>query len=62
VLPEVEKLAAKRILCVYGQEETGSLCPQLSGHRVRVDSFKGAHHFGGSYEAIAHTILVELGK
>jgi type IV secretory pathway VirJ component len=62
VLPEVEKLAAKRILCVYGQEETGSLCPQLSCHRVRVVAFKGAHHFGGSYEAIANTILDELVK
>jgi type IV secretory pathway VirJ component len=60
VLPEVEKLAVKRILCVYGESETESLCPQLSGDRLRVVAFKGAHHFGGSYEAIADTILREL--
>lgn len=62
VLPGIEKLSAKRILSIYGQAETESLCPQLSGDRCRVVAFKGSHHFGGGYEAIAHTILVELGK
>jgi type IV secretory pathway VirJ component len=62
VLPEVEKLANKRILCIFGEAETGSLCPQLSGDRLRVVAFKGAHHFGRSYEAIANTILDELVK
>ena len=43
VLPGVEKSSAKRILSIYGQAETESLCPQLSGDRCRVVAFKGSH-------------------
>jgi len=60
VLPEVAKLADKRILCIYGEEEKASLCPQLSDDRTRVVAFKGAHHFGGSYETIANIIVREI--
>ena len=60
VLPEVAKLESKRLLCVYGEEERESLCQQLSGSQIRVVSFKGAHHFGGNYEAIANMILNEI--
>jgi type IV secretory pathway VirJ component len=60
VLPEVEKLANKYLLCIYGEEEATSLCPQLSGSRMRVVAFKGAHHFGGDYESIAKLILNEI--
>jgi type IV secretory pathway VirJ component len=59
VLPEVAKLEDKRFLCIYGEEEKDSLCLQLSGNQMRVFSFKGAHHFGGSYEAIANLIVGE---
>ncbi len=62
VLPEVERLTGKRLLCVYGEEETASLCPQLSGSRMRVVAVKGAHHFGGDYEPIAKKIFDELGE
>jgi type IV secretory pathway VirJ component len=60
VTPEVEKLKAKRVLCLYGEEETGSLCPKLDDGRVERIALKGAHHFGGDYEAIADTVLREL--
>jgi type IV secretory pathway VirJ component len=60
VLPEVAKLEGKRLLCVYGEEERESLCRQLSGSQTRVVSFKGAHHFGGNYEAITNIILNEI--
>ena len=60
VLPEVAKLEGKRLLCVYGEEERESLCRQLSGSQARVVSFKGAHHFGGNYEAITNIILNEI--
>lgn len=62
VLPEAERLTAKRILCVYGEAETDSLCPQMSGGRLQVVAFRGSHHFGGNYEAIAAAILGEIGK
>ena len=60
VLPETEKLANKHLLCIYGEEEKGSLCPQLSGNQIRVVSLKGAHHFGGSYETIGNLIVKEI--
>jgi len=60
VLPEMAKLTDKRFLCIYGEKEKESLCPQLSGNQTRVVSFKGAHHFGGSYETIANLILKEI--
>jgi type IV secretory pathway VirJ component len=60
VLPEVERLRGKRILCVYGREEPASLCPKLQSGRVVLDARPGAHHFGGDYEAIAQQILSAL--
>lgn len=60
--PEAAKLEGKRLLCVYGEEERESLCPQLSGGWTRVVSLKGAHHFGGHYEAIANMVLNEIGR
>jgi type IV secretory pathway VirJ component len=53
-------MADKRFLCIYGEEEKESLCSQLSGDRIRVAAFKGAHHFGGSFEAIANFIVGEI--
>ena len=60
VLPEIAKLTDKRFLCIYGEQEKESLCPQLSGNQTRVVPLKGAHHFGGSYETIANLILKEI--
>ena len=60
VMPEVEKLNTKRILCLYGEQETGSLCPKLDDGRVKRIALKGAHHFSGDYEAVADTVLREL--
>jgi type IV secretory pathway VirJ component len=60
VLPEIAKLTDKRFLCIYGEKEKESLCPQLSGSQTRVVPLKGAHHFGGSYETIANLILKEI--
>jgi type IV secretory pathway VirJ component len=59
VLPEVEKLRGRRILCVYGADETDSLCSQLREGLAVLDRRPGGHHFGGDYEAIARRILEE---
>jgi len=59
VRPEVEKLAGTPILCVYGEAEDDSLCPDLPATLVTAVQMKGAHHFGGGYAAIADTILRE---
>ena len=62
VLPEVEKLRKMgvRMLCVYGEQETESLCSKLDPNLVQIVSIKGAHHFGGHYLTIAETILKEI--
>ena len=57
VLPEVEKMRGKKIVCFYGEEETGSLCKDLNPKSVKVIMLPGAHHFGGDYEQIAKKIL-----
>lgn len=64
VLPEVRKLGGRPLLCLYGDEEEGSLCPLLHpplGPRLgEVVPFHGAHHFGGGYLAVADRILAAL--
>jgi type IV secretory pathway VirJ component len=59
VLPEVAKLRGKPLLCLYGQEETDSLCTELGGLGKAV-SFQGSHHFGGAYASLADRILGEV--
>lgn len=60
VLPEVHKLAGRPLLCLYGKEEDDSLCPLLRQPGAQSVAFSGAHHFGGSYEAVADRILAPL--
>ncbi len=59
VLPEVEKLKGKKILCVYGLEEGDDICRTLSPGLVQPVALKGGHHFGGDYKTIADLILKE---
>jgi type IV secretory pathway VirJ component len=49
-------------MCVYGDQDAHSLCPELpeqSGQRVRMD---GGHHLGGDTSRIAGLIAAELGR
>ena len=57
VKPEVEKLRGLKILCVYGDKETDSLCPALDPALASVMRVQGAHHFAGNYRELADTIL-----
>ena len=57
VAPEVEKLSAHRILCLWGQEDKDSLCPFITGANIDKVMLKGAHHFDGGYEKLADIIL-----
>jgi type IV secretory pathway VirJ component len=54
------KLKGKRIICLYGKDEKGSLCPQLDTSMARVVAFSGGHHFGGNYQALADSIFINL--
>jgi type IV secretory pathway VirJ component len=60
VEPEVEKLKAPRVLCLWGEDDKESLCPRLAAPNVRVVTMKGAHHFDGGYEKLAQIILEQL--
>jgi type IV secretory pathway VirJ component len=60
VLPELTKLKGRPILCLYGEDEgEDSLCTEI-GSLGRAVSFKGSHHFGGDYNALAERILHEM--
>ncbi len=60
VLPEVEKLRGKKVLCVYGSREKDSLCPELGHDLAESVSMTGGHHFGGKYDSIAMMILKSI--
>ncbi|MGH7287418.1 MAG: AcvB/VirJ family lysyl-phosphatidylglycerol hydrolase [Myxococcota bacterium] len=59
VLPEIEKLHGQRLVCLYGSEETGSLCPTLPPGLATLAERPGAHHFGGDYRGSAERIIAE---
>jgi type IV secretory pathway VirJ component len=55
--PELVELKATPVLCIYGEGETDSICPQLppgTGARAQIGS---GHHFGGDYALLADRIL-----
>jgi len=55
--PEVTALGAVPVLCIYGEGESDSICPQLTAANVaRVEIGRG-HHFSGEYATIADRIL-----
>lgn len=62
ILPEARKLSASNTLCVYGESEKDSLCPDLSPAQARRLPLTGGHHFGGDYEALAGKILEAAGR
>ena len=61
ILPEARGLAGRKILCVYGDAESETLCPSLPDSLATSVKMKGAHHFDGAYEEIGRLILRSLG-
>jgi type IV secretory pathway VirJ component len=60
VKPEIEKLGAQHILCLWGEDDKDSLCPSIGGANVDKVMLKGAHHFDGGYEKLAAIIVDHL--
>ena len=60
--PELAKLGGLRVLCVYGHDESDSLCREAAARQVVRDERPGGHHFDGDYEAIAARIAQELAR
>lgn len=56
VLPEIERLGVP-VLCLYGEGDTSTLCPELPADRGTTVLIGKGHHLGGMYDAIAQRIL-----
>jgi type IV secretory pathway VirJ component len=57
VLPELLRLDLRRVQCVYGADETDTLCraPELAG--AEIIGTTGGHHFDGDYRALAARVM-----
>ena len=55
--PEVATLTHLPVLCVYGEGESDSICPQLSAAGIAREQIGKGHHFSGEYALLADRIL-----
>lgn len=56
-LPEMQKTAGINTLCIYGTEETDSLCPKLKTLGAKIIGLPGGHHVGGDYALLVSEIV-----
>ena len=56
--PELERLRGTRVLCLYGEEEQGSLCPSLDQALARVSRIPGGHVLDASSAAMAAAMVL----
>jgi type IV secretory pathway VirJ component len=56
-LPEINRITGIPVLCIYGADETDSLCPKLDAKKFNIAKLKGGHHFDGDYAGLAREIL-----
>jgi type IV secretory pathway VirJ component len=56
-LPEINRISGIPVLCIYGADETDSLCPKLDPKKFKIVKLKGGHHFDGDYANLARQIL-----
>ena len=57
VKPEIEKLSSANTLCVYGDDDNDTICPEVSSQHARLIKLPGGHHFGGNYVPLAQLIV-----
>ena len=56
-LPEIDRITGMPVLCIYGEDESDSLCPKLDAKKFTIVKLKGGHHFDGDYANLARQIL-----
>ncbi|MGH8139404.1 MAG: AcvB/VirJ family lysyl-phosphatidylglycerol hydrolase [Steroidobacteraceae bacterium] len=61
VRPQIAKLSAADTLCIYGDDDTESICPKVSAQHAQLIRMSGGHHFGGNYLPLAQLILDRAG-
>jgi type IV secretory pathway VirJ component len=59
-LPEVQRLAHTRLVCVFGRDDRDALCPALQPDAYRIVELPGDHHFGGDYDRLTRIVLESL--
>lgn len=57
VAAEIARMPAVPLLCLYGEGEKDTLCPDLPADRVTAAVLGRGHHFGGEYDRIAERVL-----
>lgn len=62
IAPEARRLNGAQTLCIYGSDETDSLCPKLPGSSVHAQMLPGGHHFDGAYDELAALILRRIAE
>jgi type IV secretory pathway VirJ component len=62
IAPEALKLSAATTICVYGEAEKDSLCPDLAPLHARPVPLAGGHHFSGGYDVLAQRLLDAVPK
>ncbi len=62
VLPAIESLKDIPLLCMYGDDETDSICPQITMPNAHIVAMAGGHHFDGNYKGLADQILKYVNK
>ena len=58
-VPELGRMGAVRVRCVYGAEESDSPCRSLHAPTLQAIELAGGHHFGGDYASLVRAILDE---
>ncbi len=61
-MPEVNRISGVPVLCIYGEDESDSLCPKLDPKTVQIVKRKGGHHFDGDYAGLARDILASANR
>ncbi len=60
-MPELNRLSGVPFTCIYGADETDSVCPQLRNGKTHMVKLPGGHHFNGDYTAVANAVLLKTG-
>ncbi|HEY0784007.1 MAG TPA: AcvB/VirJ family lysyl-phosphatidylglycerol hydrolase [Thermoanaerobaculia bacterium] len=61
LLPEVESLRGRPLLCLYGEREDDALCPALPSGLAKVVAVPGAHGFKRDFRGVTARILGAVG-
>lgn len=61
IAPDLLRLPAAKLLCLYGERDADALCPQLPAGAIRVRGLPGDHHFNGDHDRLAEEILEAAG-